>query len=645
VSDRPSALLASIRRAAAAVELRLRIGRAVQVLPLALTVAIGAAAGTLGARKLAPGWLSEAAATQLLAVAAGAVVLAALIAFLRRLPPRVGATRLDLHHALDGRITNALAFSALPLKERTPLMELAIDDANQHATKLAPSRAAPIRLPTALAMPLALGLGVAALSMLEIRTLRVAPTTTTIDALEMSPDDLELLRETAKALERESQSPEMKAAVDRFNQLIEDLANRRLDRAEAFRKMDALERELLKGQEADAKALREALSETAQNLKRSELAKPIGDALAKNELEEAKKELQELAKRLRDKKKPDRAALERLQKALAAAAARRTDALTAVNERRAELSEELLKKKQKRDPDAGAPSPDDEKLLRKKQRELERLNRDAEQKERVQRQLDRLDRELAKAAEDLMRDLGMSADDLDRAAEDINRMQEEAMSDQEKEELRQRLDELRELLRQQGQGGKPRMARMLKFGKRARGGSKQSGQQGQPGQGQPGEGQDGEGQDGEGQDGEGQKGKGPGGAGEQWVLGPGGKKILMPGMGPGQGQGQGQDPGGQGKEPGGKEAGSGHDGNLKGAATSSKMGTQDVQAQGIDSQSGPSNSSVILSAAEKGFRGSSYKKVYTDYRTLAEEQTGKDELPDGYRSYVKRYFQLIRPRE
>jgi hypothetical protein len=151
-------------------------------------------------------------------------------------------------------------------------------------------------------MPLALGLGVAALSMLEIRTLRVAPTTTTIDALEMSPDDLELLRETAKALERESQSPEMKAAVDRFNQLIEDLANRRLDRAEAFRKMDALERELLKGQEADAKALREALSETAQNLKRSELAKPIGDALAKNELEEAKKELQELAKRLRDKK-------------------------------------------------------------------------------------------------------------------------------------------------------------------------------------------------------------------------------------------------------------------------------------------------------------------------------------------------------
>jgi hypothetical protein len=649
VSDPPRASLVSIRRAAAAVELRLRLDRALKALPLALVTALAFAAAIVGVRKLLPSWLTEVVARQLLIAAAVAVVLVVAIALARRLAPRAGATRLDRHHALDGRITNALAFAALPEGERTALMELAIDDARQHARALSPSRAAPLRIPVDLAIPLALGLGTLALSMLEIRTLRVVPTITTIEALELSPDDLELLRETAKALEKQSQSPEMKAAIERFNQLIEDLANKRLDRAEAFRKMEALERELLKGREADAKALREALNETAQDLKRSDLAKPVGEALAKNELEQAKKELKELAKRLREKKKPDPAALERLRKALAEAAARRKEALAAVNDKRAELSEELLKKKQKRDPDAGAPSPDDEKLLKKKQRELERLDREAEQRERVQRQLDKLDRELAKAAEDLMRDLGMSADDLDQAAEDINRMQDEAMSDQEKQELRQRLEELRELLRQQGQGGKPRMARMKKFGKRARGGSGQKGEQEQQGKGaKDGEGQDGEGQDGEGQDGEGQKGKGQKGAGEQWVLGPGGKKILMPGVGPGQegkGQGPGQDPGGNGKEPGGKSVGSGHDDNLKGEATKSKMGTQDVQAQGLDSQSGPSNSSVIQGAAEKGFRGSDYKKVYTDYQTLAEEKTGKDELPDGYRSYVKRYFQLIRPRE
>ena len=75
------------------------------------------------------------------------------------------------------------------------------------------------------------------------------------------------------------------------------------------------------------------------------------------------------------------------------------------------------------------------------------------------------------------------------------------------------------------------------------------------------------------------------------------------------------------------------------------MGTQDVQAQGLDSQQGPSNSQVILSAAERGFKGGAYKRVFTKYQTVAEQQINKDTVPDGYRFYVHRYFQLIRPRE
>ena len=47
----------------------------------------------------------------------------------------------------------------------------------------------------------------------------------------------------------------------------------------------------------------------------------------------------------------------------------------------------------------------------------------------------------------------------------------------------------------------------------------------------------------------------------------------------------------------------------------------------------------------RGFKGGPYKKVYKDYRTYAEQEINKDEIPDGYRFYVRRYFQLIRPRE
>ena len=39
------------------------------------------------------------------------------------------------------------------------------------------------------------------------------------------------------------------------------------------------------------------------------------------------------------------------------------------------------------------------------------------------------------------------------------------------------------------------------------------------------------------------------------------------------------------------------------------------------------------------------KKVYREYHTVAEEALNKDEIPGGYRFYVRRYFQLIRPRE
>lgn len=645
MSDSRRKHLDLIRRAAFAVELRLRFRRALHVLPSALTLALAIAAGTLAVRKVFPEHLEERRAQHLL-IGAGILVLAAVVAaMLRRLPPRAGTMALDRHHGLHDRLTNALAFDALPPEQRTPLMEAAIDDACEHAAGLRPRRAAPIPFPRDLAAPAAVGLGVLAVALLEVRVPRqAAPVAQTIDALTMSPDDIELFKDAAKALDRQDQSPEMKAAIQRFNQLIEDIANKRLERTEAFRRMEAIERELLKGAEADLKALEEALRETGADLKKSGLSKSAGESLEKKDLEKAKQDLKELAKKLRDKKqKFDKAELERLRKALAEAASRRKEALAALNEKRAELREQLLKKKQK--PGAeGEQKAEEERLLKKKERELERLDREIEQRERTGRQLDRLDRELAKAAEDLLKDLGLSADDLEQAAEDINRMQQEEMSAQEKEELRQRLEELRELLRQQGQGGKQRMARMLRFGKRARGGQGQSGQD-QQGQGQNGQGQDGQGNEGEGQDGQGQQGQGQGQQGQMWVLGPGGKKILLPGGQGMDGQSSGKNNGGGGNQPGGDGAGSGRGSEVAGKRTDPKMGTYDVQTQGLDTQEGPSNSEVILSAAERGFKGTGYKKVFTDYHTVAEQQINKDQIPDGYRFYVNRYFQLIRPRE
>lgn len=631
----------------------MRLARVVRVLPFVLIGGILVAAVTLATRKLLFDHLSETRARQILIGTGVVAFLVLLAAALRRLPPRAGSVALDKALHLSDRLTNALSFASVRDAERTALMEVAIDDAVAHTGELKPSKAAPIRPPWELAVALLLALPLVLLALLEIRVaVPVAtPVAKTIDAPPMSPDDIELFKEAAREMERQNQSPEMKAAIDKFNQLIEDLANKRLDRTEAFRRMEELERELMKGAEMDAKKLEEELKNTGMELSKSDLAKPIGDALQKNDLDKAKKEMQALSEQLKAGKM-DKAALDRLKKALEEAAKQRKDALAAINEKRQELRDEILKKKEekkKKDPDAGAKEKDDEdeeQVIKKKERELDRLDRDAEQQERAGRQLDRLDRDLAKAAADLAKELGLSSEDMQKAAEDINRMQQEQMTDKEKEELRKRLQELRELLRQQGQAGKERMKRMLKFGKRARGQSGQGGQQGQGEQGQ-GQGQDGEqGEDGEqnGQgQGQGQQGQGQGSKGITVGLGQGQGQGDMPGEGPGQGSGQnGGD--GNGGQPG-QGYGTGHDGDIKGDRTDLKGSTNATRAEAADTGQGPSNSEVILAAAERGFKGGPYKKVYKDYRTYAESQINKDEIPDGYRFYVRRYFQLIRPRE
>jgi hypothetical protein len=189
--------------------------------------------------------------------------------------------------------------------------------------------------------------------------------------------------------------------------------------------------------------------------------------------------------------------------------------------------------------------------------------------------------------------------------------------------------------------------RLRRFGRMARGqGASQGGSRGdEQGDGQ-GEGQeDGpKGQKSEGEEGQGQQGKqgrGAGQSGETWLLGQNGEKLLMLSKGSRGGAEHGTD--GQGAPD--KPWGEGHDPKLQGGATNPAMGTQDTQVPGADTGQGGSRSQVILGASERGFASRNYKTVYTEYHQVAEESLAKDEIPGGYRFYVKRYFQLIRPRE
>jgi hypothetical protein len=68
-----------------------------------------------------------------------------------------------------------------------------------------------------------------------------------------------------------------------------------------------------------------------------------------------------------------------------------------------------------------------------------------------------------------------------------------------------------------------------------------------------------------------------------------------------------------------------------------------VQVSGQPGE-GPSRSQVIRGASSRGFASRDYERVYEDYASHADEAVERDRVPPGRRSYVERYFELIRPR-
>jgi hypothetical protein len=606
--------------------------------------------------------LSASASHKGIAVVLFGALLPALREGLRRRDPMEGAHALDSHFHLADRLASALAFHGLPRERQTAFMVAAMEDAEATSQRLSVAEAVPLRVPQR--MPHLVGAVVFALLVGIYKVPPPAvpvPVASTLVPAELTTDDLDAYREFLSELKDRGTTEDTAADIVEFNQLLGDLAAKRLDRSEAFRRIRQLEDKLLEGREGDPKAMADALAKMGEELKKSEWSKPAGEALETKNLAKAEQALKDLAKRLREQKTgADKAQVEALRQALQKASESSQERLKNLDKRRDELKQELLRKKEKA-ADGGASEAENS-LLKKKERELERLDREREGASQASRQLDRLDRELAKAAEDLARDLGLSAEDLEQGAEDLNRMSKSEMTQEEKEQLRQKLQELRETLRQQGSGSQPQISRLRRFqqaargqrggsrggqgGQRGQGGEEESGASGQGSSGQTGPGgQEGEGagEDGQNGQGEGKNGQGDKGKpGESWVLGPQGQKMLvLSGGGSGSGSGAG---GGGGK--GGKGYGSGHDGQVQGKDGTNLSGsTQDTQVAGQDTGQGGSRSEVIQGAAERGFASRGYQKVYREYQTVAEEALGKDEIPGGYRFYVRRYFQLIRPRE
>jgi hypothetical protein len=100
---------------------------------------------------------------------------------------------------------------------------------------------------------------------------------------------------------------------------------------------------------------------------------------------------------------------------------------------------------------------------------------------------------------------------------------------------------------------------------------------------------------------------------------------------------------GQGNGKGGDTYGDGHDPDLLGDATPKGGHIKDEDVQGLQGKAGSSTRETILSAAQKGFATRAYKQVYARYKNVVEEVIKAEKVPSGYKYYVKKYFQKIKP--
>jgi hypothetical protein len=657
----PETLPVALRRPLRAVRRRIRIQRALDGASLLALAGLGLFAVVLVLHRT--GWIG---APRVLLFGLGAAllpVLGALVNGLRPLPRLTPAQLLDRAHGLRSRVAAAVELATTPPDQRSPFARAAIADAVRRAPQLSPARALPLRRPRAGGAVAGLTLGVGALAVMapppppppQVAHRGLAP-------LLLHADDVQAFdSELDRILQEPTATPELARVAQQYNQLLEDLADRRLDRSEALRQIAALERRILEGRVSDTDALDRSLRRMGEKMRRSDEMEAAAEALREGDPKRAEREMRKLADRVRSQQM-SRQELQRLRQDLEKASQRQQEVerkRQEVEKRRDEMERLLQKQREEQKQD----TPEQQRLLKNRERELERLRREHEQMREQQRQLERLQRELEKAAEDLNDgQSGDAADSLDRGAEDLNRMARERMSEEQMRQLAEQMRQLRELIRRQrqqqqeqgqeqaGQGQGQGRERMQRFVLRAQGGDGKTpmlmpGQEGQGGQ----QGQGGSGGDGDGNDGHG-KGEGDG-------QGDGQKALMLGGEGDGQGQrailevpGMGQKrsgAGGSGDGRGGAGPCTGSDKGPRGAGDDGRLDGQhdDSRVAGEHAGDGPTRSEVILGAADRGFVTRGYDKVYSDYRQHAEEVLEQDEVPPGYRFYVRRYFQLIRPRE
>ncbi len=650
-----STTIERIRAAVAKLDRRVRLQRMMQAVVTSGCWAM--LLGVLGLTLFKTGWMGESSALLFLQALVLIPASAAVWAWTRPLDIIDLAQRVDQTHSLHDRLSTALF---LGQKQNLDEFEEAqILDAARYLEQVDIKLAAPTPRPVDGVM-----LGVLAVVFVAIWVIKPPSHEKPLPpAFEIKHDavldaatlalERERLEAIKKALET-SEAPEDKELVEEIDNLLDKVENQEISDKDFLQELDRIEKKFFDKQgEAEVEKLADALKKAAEELEKKAKkdlekepeAQKLVDALKNKDLDKAAEAMKDIADKL-EKKDLDAKDLERLAK-LMEMFADSIDLDDPALQKFLEENQKLIDQLSELFKKDGLTEQEKQRLNKAKQQQKDlQKKRDDQKRSKYRRSLQQLKRktkDLAKNAKDAaeQKKKGKTKkaergeeeqkfrNQAGRHSKDMKRQLEEQAKKQKQSEAkkmaRKQLEEMREAMqrsrrdsgeKKDGEQGEEKAGQIKEYLDRAKGKKPEDGQQ----------------KDGKADD--------AGKAGENGDR----KKSARAGEGEAKKGSQGEAKQLDGKEPSSDIAGKGQGDRTLKDETKLDAKRKDEQLKGKEGK-GASRSEIIKSASEEGFANTQYKDVYVDYESVVEEVMDKESVPAGYRFYVKRYFQLIKPQE
>ncbi|MBA2662193.1 MAG: hypothetical protein H0U74_07845 [Bradymonadaceae bacterium] len=677
-SKRSSASVAPIERLVTQLALRIRLGRAIDWAISGACVAL--LIGALVLALVKTGWVEPEMLERALRLIITLPLWAALLSMLKRLDRIALAQQIDQAHNLQDRLSTALSLARSgvdgSVSTESDFARAQIDDALRHTASVKILRAAPVRRPADIIPFVLFVAGIAglwAIPMVDhVKELPPAPVIQHAQLLDTATIAIERSRlEEIKRQLEERPDIESKELIEEIEALLLAVEKREISEREFLERIEQIEEKFFKDRKPDPiEELADALKEAADELRKEaggELAQQkefdeVIKALEKKDLAEAAKAMDKLAEKLlnQDLSAKEAEQLAKLLEKFADKLDLDSPKMQELMDKHQKTLEDLAKKFENQ----AKPSAAEKQRLDKAKEDLAK----AKQRQRIYkdtgtgRKLQHLQKEAEKMAEDLKKHAeqqksagkkkSANPEDADyknevgrnakRAASELEEQSREQKTSDAKEAARQQLEEMREAMKRsesrssESKEEQRRGEQVKDFLERAKGEQEaRSDKEMENSKGEQGAEQQGKNDPTQG-DGKQQKPEEAGKSGEGSKGEEGGEK----------GEGSGDAEAGDKRDDGPPKGHSLTGPNTGGEQDETKLDSKRVKEQATgDKGAGQSRSEIIRGASEEGFATTEYKDVYGDYSSVVEEVMEREKVPAGYRYYIKRYFQLIKPQQ